>query len=76
MSELMEKTIGSAGAVCVFGLFVIWTIDLQFHYKIIATSVVALLVFVISGLILRKRRQLHKKRQEQLRSHRMDGSQN
>lgn len=76
MSELREKTVGSAGAVCTFGLFFIWIMDFQFHTKLIATSLVALLVLLILGLILLKRRRLHKKRQEQLRLHRLGRSPN
>lgn len=76
MSELSEKTVGSAGAVCVFGLFIIWTMDFQLYQKLIATSAVALLVFVVLGLFLLKSWRLRKRRREQLRSHRIGDSTN
>jgi uncharacterized membrane protein YqjE len=70
MSELFEKTMGSAGAVCVFSLFSIWIVDLGLYYKLLATFLAGLLVFSLIGFLLAKRWRLTKTRQEQLRRHR------
>jgi hypothetical protein len=70
MSELYEKMMGSAGAVCLFGLFSVWIVDLELYYKLLATFLVGFLVVGLFGFLLVKRWRLTKRRQEQLRRHR------
>lgn len=70
LSELFERAVGSAGAVCVFGLFAIWTVDVDIAYKLSATFLSGAAVLGIALLILLKRRRLQRVRQEQLRQFR------
>ncbi|CTQ51501.1 hypothetical protein LP7551_00013 [Roseibium album] len=74
MSELTEKTMGSAGAVCLFGLFSVWIVDLELYYKLLATFLVGFLVVGLFGILLLKRWRLIRTRQEQLHRHRNGNS--
>lgn len=70
MSDLGESTIGTAGAVYVFSLFILLTTDVHYLYKYLATGTAVLIVCLIVGINVRKRRRLHQNRLEQMQLHR------
>lgn len=70
LSDLQERTIGSVGAVCVLGLALVWAVDAPLVVKIAATSSVGALVSAVATLAFIRRRNLSKRRREQLRQHR------
>lgn len=70
MSELGERSIGSAGGACILGLIILWVADVHYLYKYLATGISVLIVCLIVGIVVRKRRCLHQKRFEQMRLHR------
>lgn len=70
MPELLEKTLGSAGALAVFCLIFLWVVDLELIYKIIATGVAGMVLTGIAGHYLLKSRRLAETRKEQLLQHR------
>ena len=69
MSELGDRGIGSAGAGLGLGVFVLWVTDVDDFYRYFATGFAILIVCLIIGINVLKRRRLHKKRQEQMRLH-------
>ncbi len=74
MPELLEKTLGSAGALCAFCLVCLWVIDLPVIYKYAFTLLAGLSFLAIATLHVLKSRRLLQKRNEQLQRHRQKQS--
>lgn len=70
MPELLEKTLGSAGALAIFCLVFLWIVDLALALKIAATGAAILALLAIAGVMMLKNRRLAKTRRMQLLHHR------
>ncbi|WP_420411437.1 hypothetical protein [Roseibium sp.] len=70
MPELLEKTLGSAGALAAFCLVFLWVVDLALIYKIAATSFAGLALSGLGMHFFLKGRRLTKIRHQQLQRHR------
>lgn len=70
MSDLQDRALGSAGAVCVLGLVAAWVVDLPIQLKLAATGTVAGLIVATAGMAVFRKRRLQRTRLLQLERHR------